>query len=313
MGRPRKIPSVFDYVDYRPFLRDVYRARKALDPSFSYGSFARHAGIPSRSHFKQVMDGEKPLTGRFLDRYAKGLRLGPEEAGHLRLLMERVHAPDERAREAVGQALHEARFHREDPVPPVVAAVLSREWNLRLVFALTRVDGFRADPAWISRRLKGTVGASEARKALGFLKAKGLIRVKGGRLLRSSAGRVPIKARVPVGVILKRMDRIRREAGRFGECHSDFSLVALTPREALELIRQFRQVYLGVPGREQTRPGTELYLVQTLLMRLSRREDADPGHPFAGGGTFVAGRNSVPRPVNAASEGESLPPARRKA
>jgi hypothetical protein len=68
--------DVFAYLDYRAFLRDYYRARKAAGRGFSYRSFSRRAELKSPNYLKLVMDGDRNLSADMAKRFATacGLR-----------------------------------------------------------------------------------------------------------------------------------------------------------------------------------------------------------------------------------------------
>jgi uncharacterized protein (TIGR02147 family) len=48
--------SIFEYDNYRAFLKDSYEAAKARDPKFSFRFFARLAGFKSSATLKRVME-----------------------------------------------------------------------------------------------------------------------------------------------------------------------------------------------------------------------------------------------------------------
>jgi len=56
------MPNIYDYVNYRDFLRDFYREKKTENPSFSYQQFARSAGFGSKSFLPHVIEGKKNLS-----------------------------------------------------------------------------------------------------------------------------------------------------------------------------------------------------------------------------------------------------------
>ena len=56
------MPSIFEYMDYREFLRDYYRWKKVLSPSFSYTVFAKKAGFGSKSFLPHVINGIRDLS-----------------------------------------------------------------------------------------------------------------------------------------------------------------------------------------------------------------------------------------------------------
>ncbi|HEY5958371.1 MAG TPA: TIGR02147 family protein, partial [Polyangiaceae bacterium] len=67
--------SVFDYLDYRAYLRDNYAERKANEYGFSHRAFSKRAGLRSTNYLKLVMDGERNLTPEMAHQFAAGCGL----------------------------------------------------------------------------------------------------------------------------------------------------------------------------------------------------------------------------------------------
>ena len=53
------VPDVFDYLDYRAYLRDYYAYAKSARRGFSHRTFSRRAGLGSPNHLKRVMEGRQ--------------------------------------------------------------------------------------------------------------------------------------------------------------------------------------------------------------------------------------------------------------
>jgi len=71
--------SVFEYSDYRHYLRDYYEAMKARNGALSYRYLSQKAGINSSAFFPQVIDGSRNLTKQSLLKVCRALDLqGPE-------------------------------------------------------------------------------------------------------------------------------------------------------------------------------------------------------------------------------------------
>lgn len=74
---PSKI-NVFDYLDYRHFLKAWYaRAKEAH--GFSLRKFSAKAGFTSPNFLKMVMDGDRNLTEESLEKFCKALDLNHQE------------------------------------------------------------------------------------------------------------------------------------------------------------------------------------------------------------------------------------------
>lgn len=67
--------SVFEYDDYRQFLKDYFNQQKKLRASFSHRFFAQRAGLSSPSFYLDVVKGKFNLTMKTLPRMIKGLKL----------------------------------------------------------------------------------------------------------------------------------------------------------------------------------------------------------------------------------------------
>lgn len=55
-------PNVYQYDDFRAFIRDAYAAKKAEDSNYSYRKFARLAGIANPGYLLDVIIGKRTLS-----------------------------------------------------------------------------------------------------------------------------------------------------------------------------------------------------------------------------------------------------------
>jgi uncharacterized protein (TIGR02147 family) len=69
------MPSLFEYLDYRKFLRDFYEEKKRKTPHFSYQIWAHSAGFRSKSFFPEVISGKKNVSGDAVDTVARSVGL----------------------------------------------------------------------------------------------------------------------------------------------------------------------------------------------------------------------------------------------
>src|SRR5688572_10586343 len=53
------VKPVFEYIDFRAYLKDIHLAGKQETPPLSYRSFARKLGFTSPNFLKLVIDGER--------------------------------------------------------------------------------------------------------------------------------------------------------------------------------------------------------------------------------------------------------------
>ena len=71
--------DLFDYGDYRDFIRDYFQGRKLQDETFSMTRLGNKAGI-SKVAVKYVMDGKRHIASETAERWAECLGLKGDEA-----------------------------------------------------------------------------------------------------------------------------------------------------------------------------------------------------------------------------------------
>jgi uncharacterized protein (TIGR02147 family) len=79
--------AIFEYFDYRAFLRDYYAKNKSQNRYFSYRYFARKAGIKSPVFFKEVAEGKKKLSSSMIGKFSSALHFNEKEATYFKYLV----------------------------------------------------------------------------------------------------------------------------------------------------------------------------------------------------------------------------------
>jgi uncharacterized protein (TIGR02147 family) len=72
-------PNIYEYMDYRAFLNDMFRFRKKKDSYFSYRYFSNKAGFSSPNFLKLVIEGKRNLTNASIAKVSKGFGFSKQE------------------------------------------------------------------------------------------------------------------------------------------------------------------------------------------------------------------------------------------
>lgn len=184
-ARERKLPSVFEYVDYRAFLRDHFEVSKATNANYSHRFFARRAGLSSSNFLKLVMDGKRNLGPTTIEKFVKALKLPPDEAAFFADLVAldqaQTVADKNRAFERVAA---NRRFRVARRLEGPLFKYLTH-WYYPAVRELAGRPDFRDDPAWVAEQLMPKINLRQARAALTTLRQLGLlVEDEHGRLVR---------------------------------------------------------------------------------------------------------------------------------
>ena len=79
--------TIFEYFDYRAFLRDYYALKKSKTKYFSYRFFAQKANIKSPVFFKEVAEGKKNLSRGMIENFSMAMQLSEKEATYFKYLV----------------------------------------------------------------------------------------------------------------------------------------------------------------------------------------------------------------------------------
>jgi len=161
--------SVFDYLDYREFLRDWCDAAKAGDSKFSMRNFARRAELGSISHLRMVMKGERGLTADSAEKFARAIDLNDDERLFFGDLVEFNQAGSEADRERLYKALfrHEG-FRAAHEMTGEHFECLTK-WYYVAIREMIALPDFKEDPEWIAANLRPAITPDQAREAIDTL------------------------------------------------------------------------------------------------------------------------------------------------
>ncbi len=176
-------PNLFEYNDYRAYLRAMYSFLKSTRRTFSFRFFAREAGFSSPNFLKLVMDGKRNLTVESLRRFSKALKHNRQEAEFFESLVFFNQTTSQEEQNRLYERLSKSRRYRAvKPLERDQFRFYSR-WYYSAIRELVTLKGFQENPEWISKILGGRLQAHRVEKAIDLLlKLKLLRRNSRGRL-----------------------------------------------------------------------------------------------------------------------------------
>lgn len=169
-------PDLYAYLDYRTFLSDWFRARKASNPRYSHRLFARRAGQSSPSLLLHVIDGKRNLTAVTTLAFAGAMGLTPEETAFFGALVQLVQGETPGERNRAWELVRATRRFREARRLEGESVEYLSAWWHPAIRELASCSGFRPDPAWIASVLRPSITEAEARDSLALLESLGLLR-----------------------------------------------------------------------------------------------------------------------------------------
>jgi uncharacterized protein (TIGR02147 family) len=177
---------IFEYTDYRAYVRDSCEELKRRDPKFSHRYFAQKAGINSSGFLSNVLSGRRNLTMRVALRFAAVLKLNKEESDYFQNTVGYCQAKtvDERAHyyeKMIGRFTVEVRRLEQDKFE------FYSKWYYSAIREVLYYFPFVDDYDALARQLNPSISAEEARKAVELLIRLNLLqRDAKGRLSQST-------------------------------------------------------------------------------------------------------------------------------
>jgi uncharacterized protein (TIGR02147 family) len=274
---------IFEYSDYRLYLRDFYASQKAKSAAFSHRAFSRRAGLRSSNYLSLVMKGERDLSSEMAPRFAKACGLVKSEADFFCDLVAYCQAKTTSEKQRWHERLARFRKFREAHRLLGEQTAYHAHWYMPAVRELVTLPAFREDARWIAGALEPAISERQAGEALATLCRLGLlVRGKNGRLEQAQAlvttGPGPLGHQIFVyhqGML----DLAKRALDHLPREERDISSLTLCVAESAwpllkQRIRELRQELLQLA--EQTRTPERVLQLNFQIFPLSRRLAAAP-------------------------------------
>jgi uncharacterized protein (TIGR02147 family) len=177
--------DVFNYSDYRAFLKDYYADKKAQSKRFTFCLFAEMTGFSSPSFLKLVMEGQKNLTKPSVLKIARGLKLRKKPAQYFEdLVFFNQAASLEDKSYFLDKITKYRKKNRPEKLLPQEYEYLAK-WYHCVIREMMDLNDFQEDPHWIAKKLLHTVKIDDIAGSLKFLEEKGFTgRDENGRLVK---------------------------------------------------------------------------------------------------------------------------------
>lgn len=181
------LPKVFEYLDYRAYLKDWYQAFKASHPRFSYRALALKVGYRSHGFFSQVLENKSNISVEMAMKFADAIGLRKREREYFLLLVrqnqESLAGPRSKLYARLAQFKESpAKLLRQDQ-----DAFLG-SWKHAAVRELLGIHAFQSgsEAAW-GAKLTPPADAEEIRRSLDLLLELGLAHRSPGGIVRNDA------------------------------------------------------------------------------------------------------------------------------
>lgn len=170
-------PNIFEYTDYRKFLKDYFEFKKKLNKNFSYRYFCQKAGVSSPSYLHNIIKGIRRITPKSIDKIIKGLGFLPYEANYFRLLVNYCESTDEEEKEIFAKEMERIRETTRFYTIKESQEVFYRDWYIPVIRELMVSVDWKNDYKFLASLLYPPITEEQAKEAVEILLNTGLVSV----------------------------------------------------------------------------------------------------------------------------------------
>lgn len=178
-----KKPNIFEYLDYRLFLKDLFAFKKEQTFGFSFRSLSRLAGFKSSNFLKFVLDEKRNLSTQGTLKLISALKLSNEESRFFETLVLFTQAKTNGEKNIYFERI--AQFKNYTAVKQIDAQQYCyfSNWHYVALHELVLLKDFKESPNWINKKLKTNLSRMEIKRAIeGLLTLNLLMRDEQQRL-----------------------------------------------------------------------------------------------------------------------------------
>ena len=167
--------SIFNYINYRLYLRDLLEYTREIDPEFSFRKFCKKSGIVSPSFLKHVIDDTRNLSVDGAQKFMKGFGLEGPEASFFEILVQMNQAKTLEIRNKHFQHLKKFAGFRQVCQLERDGFEYYRKWYHPAVRELVGMCQTVVTAKWIASKVNPRITIKAAEESLDLLLRLGLI------------------------------------------------------------------------------------------------------------------------------------------
>lgn len=171
----KKLPNIFEYINYREYLEDYYQMRKIWDDGFTHSYICYKIGQKnSRTFYNNIVKGRRDLSNSFINRFSELLELTTQETFYFRILVLYCQSKDAQEKELLFEQLVQLNNTPEHRLEEESFEYYSH-WYYSSVRALLDIYDFKSNYKQLSETLIPSITVEEAKRAIKLLKKLKLI------------------------------------------------------------------------------------------------------------------------------------------
>jgi uncharacterized protein (TIGR02147 family) len=171
--------NIFNYLNYRDYLRDCFAERKRSDPEFSHRYFNRRLGLTSPNFMLMVMQGRRNISPTVAFKISALLKHTEKETEYFENLVGLQQAKTHNEKDRFFNRLLALRRHTKSKKLEEWQYEYYSHWYNLVVRELAAYPEFGGDFRWLAKNVRPPITLRRARKSVDLLLTLGLLEKRG--------------------------------------------------------------------------------------------------------------------------------------
>lgn len=166
--------NIYNYLDFKAYLKDFYTIKKNGNKNFSYRFIAQKVGFKSAGQFTQILKGQLNLSQKLLPKFSTFLKLSKRETEYFELLV--------KFNQAKSQTEKSHFYERMISFKEVKATTLSpdqykfyQKWYYAAIRDILSIYKFDGNFRKLANLVEPSISTAEAREAIDLLERLSII------------------------------------------------------------------------------------------------------------------------------------------
>lgn len=178
--------NIFDFTDFRAYLKAYFEDRKKSEPKFSHRWLATRLDLATSNFILLVMQGKRNLNSGFCLRISEVFRHSCKEAEYFEKMVNFIQAKTSKEKELYFSRM--AAMRKKLNVDRIEEWQYDyyTNWYNPVIRELVTGKFFNGDPATLARMVQPSITPLQAKKSIALLLKLGMIKKQGGRYVQTS-------------------------------------------------------------------------------------------------------------------------------
>jgi uncharacterized protein (TIGR02147 family) len=173
-------PIIYDYFDYRVFLRDSLSYIQSKNPMYTAAAFVKQAGFGenSRGYLTMIINKKRNLSSSTILGFTKALKLTDKEAYYFENLVLFNQANTEKDKKFYFERIEKSQKGKQNKAFEILKSQYNyfSNWYMVAIRELVAIKNFEENTEWIQKKLRGKVSKKEIQEAISDLLLLGLLK-----------------------------------------------------------------------------------------------------------------------------------------